>query len=488
MQLDNYCRISLLSSSLPYVNCIANDGKTQDNVPIVIQARLHHSRKQGNIIFLIMREKTQLVQVVCFKKKMLAADYETILRISRESIVRISGKLRKSPFIIETTGNNFEIEADRVHIVSLAADCPIQVEDLNQCGTDLSGRLGRPEVSVANRLDYRYLDLRSNPNQILFKLRGAMEMTIREFLLKRSFIEIHTPKLISTPSESGAQVFPVKYFDREAFLAQSPQLYKQMMINSDFGRVFEIGAVYRAEKSMSHRHLCEFIGLDLEIELKPWNTEGTGSDTAELEKGYNQVFEVIEEMIRWMDKCMNANYNAELGILEKYYQGGRPVIPLHIPVISFKRGAEMLSEAGVKQDPNDDLNHTAEQKLGELVKEQLHSDIFFLDRYPTHIRPFYTKVDPADPMVSLSYDLIFRGQEIASGAQRINDYNELVASMEKHNLTKEHYSHYLDSFKYGSPPHAGIGIGIERLVALYLNIPDVHLTTLLSRDPNRLDP
>ena len=186
-----------------------------------------------------------------------------------------------------------------------------------------------------------------------------------------------------------------------------------------------------------------------------------------------------------MTTQLNERCAQELSILSSYYLGPQPIIPNQIPVISFAQGVEWLQKENFPQEAGKDLNSEAERVLGEIVQKKLGTEIFFLDKYPTNLRPFYTMEENG---LTRSYDLILRGQEIASGAQRINDYSELVVNLEKHGLTKEHYADYLNSFRYGSPPHAGIGIGLERLVALYLNIPDVHLTTLLPRDPNRLNP
>lgn len=449
----------------------------EEKVPIIVQARLHHSRKKGNLLFLLLRDNQHLLQVVCFKKA-IPDQFKDLVSLPRESILRVEGNLIRTPMLIETTGKQYELSPTKVTVVSQAEHTPIQIEDLNQMTTDAEGY--RPGVSLHHRLNLRYLDLRSNVNQAIFRVRAGMEQTIREFLIKKSFTEIHTPKLIGIPSESGSSVFEVKYFDRQAYLAQSPQLYKQMMINSDFGRVFEIGAVYRAEKSISRRHLCEFTGLDLEMELHP-------NDNPNIPLHY-QVFEVISDLLKFLSLTLSLKYPNELELLNKYYPGDHSTFDGGIPVMTYEEGAKMLTDAGHPQDPQEDLNHEAEQKLGDLVKEQLGRDIFWLESYPTKLRPFYTMYEPDEPNVTRSYDLIYKGQEIASGAQRINDYQTLLNNMKESGLTPELYQDYLESFRYGSPPHAGIGIGLERLVALYLNIPDVHCTSLLPRDPERLTP
>ncbi len=481
----------------------------QKSVPITIQGRLHHTRKNGNMIFFLIREHRYLLQAIVFKKDMpqvtesgsagISLDFKELLAVPRESVLRITGNLVKTSMLIETTGKNFELKPTHIQILSRAeSQPPFQVEDLNQMHEGAEGY--RPGVSLHHRLNRRYLDLRSIPNQALFRIRAGMERLIREYLggldvhkEPYRFVEIHTPKLIGIPSESGSSVFKVDYFGKPAFLAQSPQLYKQMMINSDFGRVFEIGAVYRAEKSISHRHLCEFMGLDLEMELLPQDPESESAPP------HRQVYAVVHELLKYVWYGLNEQCKEDLAVLEQYYPRpgavpdtstgtGAADIFAEIPVLTFEEGAKMLTEAGLPQDPQEDLNNEAEQRLGQLVHEQIGSEIFWLEKYPTCLRPFYTMPNAEDPTVTQSYDLIFRGQEIASGAQRIHDYQTLLQNMKAHDLTPELYSDYLDSFRWGSPPHAGIGIGLERLLALLLNIPDVHCTTLLPRDPERLAP
>ena len=275
------------------IDSVVKNDSIQVEKPIMVQARLHHSRKKGSVLFMLLRQSGILVQCIGFKKT-IPDIFKDLLTIPRESVIQVQGIFRKAPCFINTTNNWFEIEIQSVEVISQAPRnqmSAIQVEDLNMMGQE--NTKGRPEVSsLLLRLDHRYMDLRSNLNQALFRIRASMEMLFREFLTQKKFMEIHTPKLISCPSESGASVFEVKYFDQTAYLAQSPQLYKQMMINSDFQRVFEIGAVYRAEKSFGHRHLCEFMGLDLEMELDPWN--------AQTSKGYQQVFNIINSMFSYV--------------------------------------------------------------------------------------------------------------------------------------------------------------------------------------------
>lgn len=461
------------------INQLADSLVELEQVSVRVQGRVHHVRKNNKIAFILLRDGLKMVQVVVFKKHHPEA-FESLSECPRESVIQVIGLLKPSPFVIESTGDAHEIEAFELKLVSgPVGEAPIQVEDLFAVGHDRDERKGRPDVSLVHRLNNRFLDLRSPANQALFRVRTCMETAIREFLVKRNFVEIHTPKLTACPSESGADVFGVGYFDETAYLTQSPQLYKQMMINSDFQRVFEIGAVYRAERSFGHRHLCEFMGLDLEMELRPG---------AAGKYDYHQVFEAVECMFSWMVTRVERECATELKVLAQYYPGDRPKLNTRIPVIEFAQAREWLRNDGFMLEKNQDLNHAAEKRLGELVAERLGADLFFLDRYPSAVRPFYTQLVEGNSVVSKSYDLILRGQEIASGAQRVNDYGMLLERIREAGLTEKNYSDYLNSFAQGSPPHAGIGIGLERLVAGYLNVPDVHLTSLLPRDPERLRP
>jgi aspartyl-tRNA synthetase len=444
------------------------------DVFVTIQGSIQHHRKQGNMLFLIVRERNEFVQVIIFKKQVGTEVFKDLQKLGRETVIQITGKFKQTDMLIQTTNQYYEIHATQVNVVSLAQQLPFQVEDLNQAVAD---RKGKPTVSLQHRLDMRSLDLRSQPSQLIFEMRSRMEHIIRDFFQKNSFTEIHTPKLCAIPSESGADVFSVKYFDEPAYLAQSPQLFKQMAINGGMGRVFEIGAVYRAERSFSRRHLCEFTGLDFEMELKPVNDQPL----------HYQVFNMANHLFLYLSRQMS-QYEDKLNQLQQFYPGESPKIPCPIPILSFEQGVEMLQAVGVEQEQGNDLNHEAERRLGELVLEKYGSDLFFLEKYPCHLRPFYTMTNPENPAITNSYDLIFRGQEIASGAQREHRVEVLEERMKVAGLTVEHYQDYLNSFRYGAHPHGGIGIGLERLIALYLNVPDVHEVSLFPRDPERLRP
>eukprot|EP01120_Amphizonella_sp_Union-15-10_P008018 TRINITY_DN279_c0_g1_i2.p1 TRINITY_DN279_c0_g1~~TRINITY_DN279_c0_g1_i2.p1 ORF type:complete len:641 (-),score=129.09 TRINITY_DN279_c0_g1_i2:66-1988(-) len=328
-------------------------------------------------------------------------------------------------------------------------------------------------VHQDTRLTNRILDLRVPSNQAIFKIQSAVGALFREYLVSNGFIEIHTPKLISAASEGGAEVFPVTYFDRKAFLAQSPQLYKQMAICSDLERVFEIGPVFRAENSNTHRHLCEFVGLDLEMQI---------------DNHYSEVLELLGGLFVYIFKGLEKTFQAEFQIINNQF----PFEPLKYLeptlVLKFPEAVELVRGSGGTINDFEDLSTTNERLLGKLVREKYNTDFFILDKFPLAARPFYTMPDPDDNRYSNSYDIFIRGEEICSGSQRVHDSNFLAERAKSFNIDIATIKAYLDAFKYGAPPHGGAGIGLERVAMLYLNLNNIRKTSMFPRDPSRLTP
>jgi len=294
-------------------------------------------------------------------------------------------------------------------------------------------------------------------------------------LLSRGFTEIHTPKLIAGESEGGAGVFRTDYFGKPACLAQSPQLYKQMAIASDLERVFEIAPVFRAENSNTRRHLCEFVGLDLEMTFN---------------QHYTEVIDVMHSMFVELFNGLEERCKDELEAIRRQYPDGRepPRFSEAPTIVHWEDARAMLRDAGEEDPGLDDLSGQQERALGRLVAEQLGTDLFFLDRFPSAIRPFYTMPCPDDPNHSNSYDVILRGQEICSGAQRVHEPAMLEKAILAKGLPLEPLAPYIDSMRHGMPPHGGGGIGLERLVFLYLNLDNVRKASMFPRDPRRCAP
>jgi len=295
----------------------------------------------------------------------------------------------------------------------------------------------------------------------------------REYLLGQGFIEIHTPKLISGASEGGAQVFSVKYFETTAFLAQSPQLYKQMAVCGDVERVFEIAPVFRSENSQTHRHMTEFMGLDLEMAFNDH---------------YYEVLDVIDKLFTSIFDGLTTRFSKELEIIGNQY----PFQPLKYSKptlrIPFPEGIAMLREAGIEANDLEDLSTPQEKALGALVKEKHGVDFYILDKFPKSARPFYTMPDPKDERYTNSYDLFLRGEEISSGSQRIHDSQMLEASATALGIDTRTIRAYIDSFKFGAPPHGGCGVGLERIVMLYLGLNNIRKSCMFPRDPKRITP
>ncbi|EYB84467.1 hypothetical protein Y032_0316g2298 [Ancylostoma ceylanicum] len=410
---------------------------------IWVRGRVHAIRTKGKTCFLVLRQRFYTAQVMLFvgdkiSKQML----KFVSNIPKESIVDIQGRVEKVEAQIEScTQKDAELHAIQVFIVSSSEQrLPLQIEDASRRADNAEGLAA---VNLDTRLDNRVLDLRTTTNQGIFSLQAGVCKLFRDTLRERGFVEIHTPKIISAASEGGANVFEVSYFKGSAYLAQSPQLYKQMAIAGDFEKVFTIGAVFRAEDSNTHRHMTEFVGLDLEMAFN---------------FHYHEVLETIGAVLINVFKGLQRDYADEIAAVGRQY----PAEPFEFCepalVLKYPDAVKLLREDGVEIGDEEDLSTPVEKQLGRIVKKKYNTDFFILDKFPLAVRPFYTMPDPHDPRYSNSYDMFMRGEEILSGAQRIHDAEFLVERAKHHNIELEKIQAYIDSFKYGCPPHAGGGI------------------------------
>ncbi|KAF6143845.1 hypothetical protein GIB67_009826 [Kingdonia uniflora] len=451
---------------------------------VLIRGRVQTIRAVGKkMAFLVMREKGFTVQCVLQVSADLVS--EQMLKfsknLSRESIVDIEGIVSVPQVPIKGASQQLvEIQVRKVYCISKAVlNLPINIEDASRSEAEIekAEQAGEQLVRVHQdtRLNYRVLDLRTPANNSIFRIQSHVANIFRQFLLPEGFVEIHTPKLIAGSSEGGSAVFRLDYKGQPACLAQSPQLHKQMTICGDFGRVFEVGHVFRAEDSFTHRHLCEFIGLDAEMEIK---------------ENYSEVMDIVDRLFVAMFDTLNENCKKELETIRSQY----PFEPLKYwrdkPTLrlTFEQGVEMLKSAGVEVDPYGDLNTEVERKLGELVLKEYGTEFYILHRYPQAVRPFYTMPSFDDPKYSNSFDVFIRGEEIISGAQRIHDSNFLKERAEACGIDIKTIRTYIDSFQYGAPPHGGFGVGLERVVMLFCGLNNIRKTSLFPRDPMRLDP
>eukprot|EP00744_Colponema_vietnamica_P003225 GILI01004974.1.p1 GENE.GILI01004974.1~~GILI01004974.1.p1 ORF type:complete len:520 (+),score=213.01 GILI01004974.1:73-1632(+) len=442
-----------------------------------VRARMHAVRAKGKCAFLVLRESCFTVQALIFQSDEIPKGMVKFAsNITKESIVDIEATVSVPKQPIEScTQKEVELNVSKVFVAcASSAELPFQLEDAMRPDPDFE----IPDnvfvkVLQDTRLDNRVLDLRTPANNALMRLSSAVCQLFREFLLSKNFVEIHTPKIIGGTSEGGSSVFRLKYFDQDACLAQSPQLYKQMAVVSDLERVFEIGPVFRAENSNTHRHLCEFTGLDMEMAIY---------------EHYFEVLDVMDEMFVHIFEGLNTRFRAELEAVRAQHpfedlKYSKPTLRL-----TFKEGIQMLKEAGFNVAEDQDIDTVSEKNLGKLVKAKYGVDFFILHRYPVAARPFYTMPCPDDPAYTNSYDLFIRGEEIVSGAQRIHDAAFLAQRATECGIEVKTIQAYIDSFKYGAFPHGGCGVGLERVVMLFLGLSNVRKASMFPRDPKRLCP
>lgn len=456
-----------------------------------VRARVATVRVKGKSTFVVLRQSSlHTVQACKFKDAEDGGESATAVAkffksLPLESLVDLRGVIAEAN-VSSCTQSNVELQIKQVFCVSQAApQLPFLIADAQRSEAEIEASQGskRPFVRVLPdlRLDHRWLDLRVPAHNATLRIQSAICRLFRDSLTKRGFVEIHSPKLIAGESEGGAEVFRVDYFGSKASLAQSPQLYKQMAISADMPGAFEIGPVFRAENSNTPRHLCEFTGLDFEMPIM-WH--------------YNEVIQVIHETLSGAFQALEEECAEELKVVRHMYPSEAPKMPSPAGppcILHWGEAMEMLQEAASSGSPGRtdmmaDLSTEEERLLGSLVLEKYGSDLFFLDSYPSAVRPFYTMPSKDQPEYSNSYDVIFRGQEIGSGAQRCHDPELLEARCSELGVPTEPLQGYIDSFRHAVSPHGGVGLGLERIVQLYLGLDNIRKAAMFTRDPTRLSP
>lgn len=439
---------------------------------VLIRGRLHTARGTGKQCFIVVRQRYFTVQgFMAVNENISKQMVKFAANINKESIIDVEGIITPvDQKITSCSQQDVELSIEKIYVVSKSDPrLPLQIEDASRPETDEA----LAHVNQDTKLDNRIIDLRTTTNQAIYKLQAAVCRLFREHLDSKGFNEIHTPKIISAASEGGANVFKVSYFKGSAFLAQSPQLYKQMCIAADFDRVYTIGGVFRAEDSNTHRHLTEFVGLDLEMAFK---------------EHYHEVVQTIGDLFIHIFKGLRDEYQTEIETVNKQFPSEPFKFLEPALVLKFPDAIKMLREAGVEIADDEDLSTPNEKFLGKLVRAKYDTDFYILDKYPLAVRPFYTMPDPENIMYSNSYDMFMRGEEILSGAQRIHDPEYLTERVKACGVNPEDIKSYIDSFRYGCPPHAGGGIGLERVLMLYLALGNVRKTSMFPRDPKRVTP
>lgn len=412
-------------------------------------------RDQGNIAFLLVRDITGIIQVVVTKQH---ADALAIARtLTHESVVEITGLAKEE----KQAPGGFEIEAESIAILSLAdSELPIPIL--------VKGQQGETEQST--RLDWRWIDLRKPQGAFIFKVWTVLEAGFREYWTKHGYIEIHSPKLLAAASESGAEVFEVKYFDRKAYLAQSPQFYKQMAMAAGFERVFEVGPVFRAEPSFTSRHATEFTGYDMEISYID---------------SHAAVMEEEEKAIRHAIQKADDAFGSDI---KKIF--GRDVIVPSIPFpkLSMKEAKQILADLKVSGEKEGDLSPEEERSIAEYARKNFNHEFLFVTDYPVSARPFYHMRHEDDSALTKSFDLLWNGLEVTTGAQREHRYDVLVSQAKEKGMRIESIQFYLNFFKYGCPPHGGFGMGPNRMLMKLLGLDNVRDAMFLYRGVRRLEP
>ena len=431
-----------------------------ENGPVKIQGFVENLRSGKSMAFLVIKDITGKIQVTVEKEK-LPEIAEAVDLLTPDSVVTVTGEAVKNEFV---KMGGIELIPDSIKIESVAEPLPIERREIP--ATKKKKAIERS--SIDQRIDYRWIDLRTEENQLIFKVQTCMLQALRDYCLERGFIEIHTPKLIGAASESGSEVFEVKYFDRNAYLAQSPQFYKQMAMAGGFERIFEVGPVFRAEKSYTSRHTTEFTGFDIEMSF--------------IDSFYD-VMKFEEGLLTSMLGAVNEKYGEAI----KEYFGVELIVPdKPFPIMKLRDlYDELEKEFGytIPDSEKNDLTTDAERLSFELSKKKFGSEFLFVTDFGPEKRAFYHMRKDGIPQ---GYDLIWRGVEITTGAQREHRYELLKAQAEEKGLDND-VKFYLDFFRYGCPPHGGFGLGVDRMTMLMLNL-GIKESMFIFRGPNRLNP
>ncbi len=422
---------------------------------VTVQGSVDVRRDHGKLIFLDLRDRSGFVQAVALPSAPEAV--EVVKTVRSEYVVSVEAKVNARPERMvnkDQPNGDIELELLKVEVLTRAAELPFALD---------------AELNIDTLFDYRPLTLRRRREQAIFKVQALLAKTFRDFLDGEGFIEFQAPKIVGDDAEGGADVFHFDYFDTTASLATSPQLYKQMLIGV-FERVYSVGSMFRAERHATSRHLNEIAMLDLEM--------GFIED-------HHDVMNLMERMMRSVHTVLEERAGVDLATLGATL----PLVPEGpLPTLKLREAQALLKrETGVDKTTASDLDPEDERWLCEYGAKEWNSDFIFITHYPSSKRPFYTMDDLEDPGFTKSFDLLFRGVEILSGSQRVHDYDTLVEKIKRKGLDPEKFSFYLMAFKYGLPPHGGIGMGLERLTQKVLGLDNIKEASLFPRDMHRID-
>ena len=411
-------------------------------------------RNLGGISFLQLRDRLGVIQVTTLKKRNQEV-FEKVAALTRESVVRVTGTVKES----KEARAGFEVLPEKMEVVS-AAEAPLPLGVVDKVGADLD-----------TRLNNRFMDLRKEEVRSIFRVKSRTLEGIRSYLTSEGFVEVSTPKIVAAGAEGGATLFPIKYFERSAYLAQSPQLYKQNLMATGLDRIFEIAPAYRAEASDTIRHIAEFMSLDVELAFIE-----SSEDVMSVAEG------IVVSSLEHVKKAAKDDLE-RLGVKVD-------VPPAPFPRVKYREAVEMVNSAGMKIPMGEDLGTEGEKALGEVMMREKKCELYFITEFPTALKrgTFYAKRYDQDPDTTGYFDLDYKGQEIVSGGQREHRYAVLTEQMRENNFNLDSFEFYLKAFRYGMPPHGGFGFGVERFVQKMLDLPNIREAVLYPRDRARLVP
>ena len=418
-----------------------------DGDEVTVMGWVHEIRDLGGIIFVLLRDRDGLIQITAPSKKIEKDLFKSIRKLKKESVVAFGGTVQESG----KAPGGFEIIPSFLKVLNISKQ-PLPLDPTEKV-----------KAEIDTRLDARFLDLRKPSVSAIFKIKSRMLHSVRVFLEEQGFLEINTPKLVASATEGGTELFPITYFEREAFLGQSPQLYKQIMMSTGLDRVYEIAPIFRAEEHDTLRHLNEVISIDIEASFVD----------------HEDVMKILENLVVRVIEDVNEHCTDALETL------GRT---LEVPETPFERleydeAVEMVNSKRVPMKHGEDLPRAAEKALGEIM-----DGYYFITSWPTAIKPFYVMPDEDDPERSHAFDLMYRDLEISSGAMRVHQHDLLVEKIKRQGLNPDSFESYLSAFEYGMPPHAGWGLGAERFNMTLTGLKNIRETVLFPRDRRRLTP
>lgn len=423
-----------------------------ENGPVKVQGWVDTVRDQKKVQFIVLHDESGALQLVNPRTDGRESISDTISGLAQGTMLTVEGELKHDERVklggLEVKISSLEVESEALPETPIADD-----------------------TSIDKRLDYRFLDLRTARNNTIFRAQTTFVHAMREYWYERDYIEVFSPKLMASASESKAELFKVDYFDRPAYLAQSPQFFKQMAQTAGFGKIFEIGPVFRADPSFTSRHATEFTGVDAEISWIDSHHDVMDMQEAVMRAALTAVRERHGEAIK-------EHFDVDVQVPEKPF----PRIPL-------LEAREIVQSRGHKFERNDlDMDPEGEREIGRWAMEEHGSEFVFLTDYPVSIRPFYHMKNEDDPSLTKSYDLIWNGVEISTGAQREHRVDVLTQQIAEKGMDADELDFYLEFFRYGAPPHGGFGMGLARMMMLLLHQPNLREVTFLFRGPNRLQP